>query len=80
MANNTFEIRMFDDECVCFPYKSIVVCNKFFNSSFTGVQPYNSELTFFSTNAEYFLAVNVKSFPPTLEKSNPLIVIISFNE
>ena len=28
MANNTFEIKMFDDEYVCFSYKSIIVCNK----------------------------------------------------
>ena len=24
---NKFEIRMFDDEYICFPYKSIIVCN-----------------------------------------------------
>ena len=24
---NKFEIKMFDDESICFPYKSIIVCN-----------------------------------------------------
>lgn len=27
MANNNFEIRMFDNEYICFPYKSIIICN-----------------------------------------------------
>ena len=28
MKNNKFEMNMFNDECICFPYKSIIVCNK----------------------------------------------------
>ncbi len=28
MNNNKFEIKMFDGESICFPYESIIVCNK----------------------------------------------------
>ena len=28
MVNNKFEMAMFNGESICFPYKSIIVCNK----------------------------------------------------
>lgn len=28
MVSNKFEMNMFDGECICFEFKSIIVCNK----------------------------------------------------